>query len=371
MRQTRKIMILSAGYGNGHMEVSKALMHKFQHYGAFVRLVDLFQEAHPVINSITKFLYTKSTVLSVYGLDYYGWSYYMTRDMDHDSMLAKWLNSFGLRTLLSLIRKEQPDAILSTFPFGGISDVLRKYAIRIPTFTVITDFALHNRWLYTYADEYYVATHDLKQEMMKRGVPESRIQVSGIPIRESFYHIAKPQEEQKSVLIMAGTNGILRDIKRAVERLRGEKDVQIYIVCGKNDRLKAELNASFGGDVHVNIFGYVEHVHELMARSSLIVTKAGGITLSEAIQAGLPIIIYKPFPGQEKENAIYLADKGAANIANNVGELTKQIMDILTSQGTRDAMLERVRNLKTGHAAETIVQRIFNIIDQNRKSGVS
>src|SRR5690606_612328 len=123
-------------------------------------------------------------------------------------------NQFGMKKLIALLQKQRPDAIINTFPFGGITEHLRKHGIQVPVFTVVTDFSLHNRWLFTQPDRYYVATADLKREMMERGVPAEDIVVSGIPVREPFYEPGRPPyplaqsqtrrslERTRSILVM-------------------------------------------------------------------------------------------------------------------------------------------------------------------------
>lgn len=366
MQSFGNLLILTASYGDGHIQVSKVLKEKFEQYGfQSVKLIDLFKEAHPLMNSITKFLYLNSGALSAYGLDYYGWSYYLTRNMKHDSMLAKCLNILGIRKLMKVILQEKPDVIISTFPFGGISEQLKRRGISIPTFTILTDFVLHNRWLYSIPDRFYVATEDLRREMMERGIPGDIITVSGIPIREAFYEPPQPQydcTDGRSVLIMAGAYGVLRDMKKITERLLSVADVHIHVVCGKNDKLREDLEDSFAAEPRVRLYGFVDDIYRLMRRSSCIVTKAGGITLSEAIHVNVPILIFKPFPGQEKENASYLSGQGAALIANDISEFTLQAKAILTEESVAIKMKERGRSLQNAYAANRIVEDVFHML---------
>ncbi|MED4599894.1 glycosyltransferase [Paenibacillus validus] len=374
MHKYRKLLILTASYGDGHIQVSNVLKHKFEQNGfQSVKLIDLFEAAHPLMNTITKFLYINSGALSAIGLDYYGWSYYLTKNLKQDSMLAKCLNVLGIQKLMKVILQEKPDVIVSTFPFGGISDQLKRRGMSILTFTILTDFVLHNRWLYSIPDRFYVATEDLRREMIERGIPGDIITVSGIPIREPFYETSRPREDgesEPSVLIMAGAYGVLRDLKKITGQLLSAAGVRIHVVCGKNDKLKNELQASFAADPRVRLYGFVDDIHKLMSRSSCIVTKAGGITLSEAIHINVPIIIFKPFPGQEKENASYLSDQGVALIANEISELTRQAKAILTDEKMANAMKNRARSLQAGYAANRIVEDVFHrlmVIERTRQ----
>ncbi|WP_018750158.1 MGDG synthase family glycosyltransferase [Paenibacillus sanguinis] len=375
MEHQAHIVILTAGYGNGHIQVARTLEQSLYRYGAgLVSIIDLYQEAHPGMNSLSRHLYLYSPYFSAYGLDYYGWSYYATRNLEQTNALAKWGNMLGMKKLINILKEQRPDAIISTFPFGGISAHLKKHGIHVPLFTVVTDFSLHNRWLFTEADRFYVATEDLKRDMVRRGVRPEAITVSGIPVREPFYErtpvsslpVSQPmgQEQIRSVLVMMGAHIPLPDIQLIIRNLLAMPDVQVDVICGGNDKLRRRLERRFGNDERLRLFGYVEAVHDRMRQASCIITKAGGITLSEAIQIRTPIIIYKPFSGQERENARYLERRGAAVIASSSRRLGEQVQEILCSTVKREQMLRQYDALAAGHATDIIVHEVLRLTGQ-------
>lgn len=375
MEHQPHIVILTAGYGNGHIQVAHTLEQSLYRSGAgSVSVIDLYQEAYPGMNSLSRHLYLYSPYFSAYGLDYYGWSYYATRNLEQTSTLAKWGNMLGMKKLTAILNKQRPDAIISTFPFGGISAQLKKHGIYVPLFTVVTDFSLHNRWLFTEADRFYVATEDLKRDMVRRGVRPEAITVSGIPVREPFYQrtpapalsVPQPMEQTqtRSVLVMMGAHIPLPDIQLMIRKLLAMPEVQVDVICGSNDKLRRRLERRFGDIERLQLFGYVEAVHDRMRQASCIITKAGGITLSEAIQIGTPIIIYKPFSGQERENARYLERKGAAVIATSTRRLGEQVQEILCSTVKREQMLRQYDALAAGHATDIIVHDVLQLAEQ-------
>lgn len=365
MRQRNgAIVILCAGYGDGHVQVSRTLKRKFGELGfGHVRIVDLFREAHPAMDAFSKFLYARSPAWSELGLDYYGWSYYLTRDMKTGGMMSKWLGTFGLHKLTEVLDGDRPLALISTFPFSGVFEHVRRSGIAVPTFTVITDFTLHNRWLSSTPDHFFAATEDLKRAMMERGVPERRITVTGIPIRDAFYETGaaaeKPTSSGGNVLIMAGAFGVLRDIRSMAARVLELGEASVTIVCGRNEPLKRELEAWFGAERRVAVYGYVERVDELMRYASCMITKAGGVTLAEAIQIGIPTLIYKPFSGQEKENAIYLEQQGFARITHNMNQLADQV-SLMLERGRMGWPRTNIR--PPGKAAGDIADRVIRSI---------
>ncbi len=209
--------------------------------------------------------------------------------------------------MLEEIRNERLDAIVSTFPFGAAPQVCRDSAIR--TYTVITDYALHARWLHPFTDKYYVATEELKEQIVNRGVPRNCIEVSGIPIREAFYE-EEPLRgngfsesldmKRQTVLLLAGSFHVDREIIETVNAILALGGCQLAVVCGRNEKLRMKLREHCPAQPDLHIFGFVENMHELMAVSTCIVTKAGGLTLSEALVLRIPLFIFSRSAGRKE-----------------------------------------------------------------------
>lgn len=362
----KKVMILYASYGDGHYQVSKALREKFLEKGIReIVMIDLFKEANPTVNAITRYFYIKSykVLPSVYG-----WLYYGTKNIKWDSFFAKWVQSYGQHKLLKMIKIERPDIVIHTFPMAVIPEIRKKLGIYIPNVTVVTDFDLHRRWLHPEIDKYYVATEDLKAKIEKTGIPSERIVVSGIPIKPAFEQrlpeaeiLEKYQLRQgrHTILIMAGSYGVMQGLGSMCERLAKHEEIQLIVVCGKNKHLQDEMEQRFQSFANVRIMGFVEAIHELMQISTCIVTKPGGITLSEAISMQLPIFIYRPVPGQERDNAVYLESKGAACIAQEPPELEAQLLNLLNDPSRLQDMRSALSDLWKPHAADRIVDDII------------
>jgi processive 1,2-diacylglycerol beta-glucosyltransferase len=364
-----KIMILTASYGDGHIHASRALKQSFAKAGIDqVIIIDLMKEAHPILNKISRTLYLKSSITSQYGLDYYGWSYYMTRDTKPDVAWNRYFNILGKKKLKEIIEQERPDAVISTFPFGSAPLLCRRFGI--PTFTVVTDFALHTRWLNRDINKYYVATEELKEQMVSNGVSRQRIQVSGIPVRKQFADHEEREAgkaalqwagQPKTILILAGSYGF-KYIEEMIHNLQAVEDSQIVIVCGRNTKLEQKLRMKYTDQPHLYIFGFIDHIHEIMSISSCLVTKAGGITLSEALALKLPCFIFKPFAGQEKENAIFLSSKQVASVSNSPQELAFQIRHFFSEDIHSAEIKKRVDLIQKKTAADFIVKDLLQTI---------
>ncbi|MBB3112671.1 processive 1,2-diacylglycerol beta-glucosyltransferase [Paenibacillus phyllosphaerae] len=365
-RQVRKpkVLVLYASFGDGHWQAARALTASLREQGIEqILLVDLLAEAHPWLNTMTKSIYAKSFTL-LPGL--YGWIYNTTRHMQHDSLFANWLHSFGRAKLARLLQQEKPDAVFHTFPLLAMPALKRKIGLSIPTYTVVTDFDLHGRWVHPDIDRYYVPTADMRSELIAHGIAPARICVSGIPLRQGFGAVTVTPALRAQygfapgtpiVLIMAGAQGMMSDSAELCAYLLMQPNVQIAFVCGRSAQLEVELRERFS--VHpeaarLKIFGYVEQVHELMALSACLVTKPGGVTLAEGLMCGLPLFTHRPVPGQERNNAEYLQRKGAAVMTHTAPELADEIMKLIRDPLRLKTRKQAVVLLQHRHAAKTI-----------------
>lgn len=360
-----RILILTASYGNGHIQASKALQQQFFRQGMEqVKIVNLMKEGHPWIHSITSSLISKSTKSSQLGIDYYGWSYYLTRETKETALFQKSMTYLGQKKLRELIQKERPDVVVNTFPFGAAPIVCSSMGVK--NFTVLTDYALHASWLHPKVDRYYVATEDLKQQIIFKGYSKDCVEVSGIPLKQEFATASirkKSQSRQKKIiLIMATESGVTSYLDEMLSSLLLLDDCQLVVICGHNEKLKHRVKADYAAYKGITVLGFVDNVHEWMSRAICIVTKAGGLTLTEAIALRLPVFVYKPNGGQEKENALYLSNLGVASIANKMEDFFENIQYFIQHPTRSEDMRARMESLQRNHAAAHIVNDMMMIL---------
>lgn len=360
MNTRRKIFILYARFGEGHWQAANALSHSFLQIGnTDVKLIDLLAESHPVVNEVSRYVYSKSYSFLP---QVYGWVYDATKGMKSNSLFASWLHSFGTVTLQRLIEKEQPDAIVHTFPILALPLVTQKTGRKIPMFNVVTDFDLHLRWVHPDVDKYYVATEDISKQLNKLGVHPHRVAVTGIPIRPTFLSKSTASQaafryglpSNKPIILVMASQVVRTDIAELCRLLILRLQAEIVVVCGKDRTLLNALISDFRSSSDVTVLGFVDHIDELMAISSCVITKPGGLTLSEAIAAELPILLYRPVPGQERDNARYLESKGAAVISRSVEQLVEAAAGILHNPMQRKEMHQALQALRKEGAANSI-----------------
>ncbi|MFC5699722.1 glycosyltransferase [Cohnella faecalis] len=373
-RQPNKIMILYARFGEGHYQAASALRDSFARLGnAEIMLIDLLAESHPFINEFSRFVYRKSYTMWP---QMYGWVYEATRGMKADSLFAHWLHSFGTVTMQRVVEREKPDAVIHTFPMMVMPTVTNRLRKKIPMFNVVTDFDLHMRWVHPDVDKYYVATEDMAEQLLNLGITAERVAVTGIPIRSSFapgrVHESAAfryglEPYRPTVLVMAGGYGALSGIRAAIRELTAGGKAQAAIVCGRNRLLEEELRRYYNGDSHISVLGFIDRIDELMGLASCIVTKPGGLTLSEAICAGIPIVLYRPVPGQERNNALYLQNKQAAVVCRTSSELLTAMTGILELPSLRLHLQSAVRKLRQENSSDRIcldILRQLNIMEE-------
>ena len=373
----RKVLILFASYGDGHIQVSNALKERFESdAGCEVKLVDLFAEAYPRLNELTKYIYIKSYTLFP---KLYGWSYYSTREMRDDTWFSAWFHGWGTGKLRQIVEREKPDAVVNTFPTLAMPELRRRRGMRIPIFNVLTDYVMHARWVHPLIDRYYVATDDLKAAMADAGVPEHRIRATGIPLKRAFRPVPRSEAlyakygldpARRTVLIMAGSYGVLQGLRDVCDALAALPDAQLAVVCGKNESLYASMRDMAGRTPNAKVFGFMKEMHELMSLADTMVTKPGGITLTEAIQCELPVVLLRPVPGQERDNADYLASRGAAFVAKDDAQVLDIIRSLLEMPERRRRAVQAMAALKRTASAERIVQDILEAMDALRSESV-
>lgn len=397
------VLILYASYGDGHYQATKALEKSLRERGIRqIKLLDLMAEAHPKLNDLTRFVYMQSyrTIPGLYGL-----VYNMTKDMKSDKPFAHILHAFGTRRLEEYLKTERPSVVIHTFPQMVMPKLRRKIGLDIPIVNVVTDFDLHGRWLHPAVDRFYVATEEMRREAALSGIDPQRITVSGIPIKSGFglaeaadgpAALAEPvpaasiaadngpaggaaefaaaralrageppvpgvalDPARKTVLLMAGAYGVMLGLRRVCDLLLAQEDVQVVVVCGRNEEMRAGLAQQYADAERIQVLGFTDRVASLMRMSDCIVTKPGGITLAESLACRLPIFLFRPVPGQERNNAVYLEEQGVAFISRSADELSAQIAALLGDPARLAEARTRAAALGRPDAADEIAEDLI------------
>jgi processive 1,2-diacylglycerol beta-glucosyltransferase len=333
-----KILILSAyTFGDGHKQVANAIKEAINMEFTNIEpvIIDIMTLTHPYAKNLSGLFY-KLVIKNFPSI--YSYLYKKTRLKSSFSEKIKLPLLFGMHSLLNVIHLTKPVAIVCTHPFaaGIVSNLKERRNIDIPNITIITDYTNHSYWTYPYTDVYIVPSNQIRIQLMELGIEHKKIYATGIPIRRRFDKMYSREALALkygldptifTLLIMGGGDGFIgREISLIASHCN---TIQVIIVCGRNKRLEKILKIRYKS-FHPQpiVIGYCENIEELMAISDLIISKPGGVTTSEALAMNLPLIIYKPLPGQEEDNKNYLLHAELAFFAQNQQDLLKQVLEI-------------------------------------------
>nr|WP_263313818.1 diglucosyl diacylglycerol synthase [Mammaliicoccus sp. Marseille-Q6498] len=369
--QNKKLLIITGSFGNGHLQVTNSIVKQFGEMNLNHLTViehDLFLEAHPIMTSIAKQWYINSFK---YFRNMYKFFYY-SRPEQIDKCIYKY---YGLNKLLNLLIKEKPDLILLTFPTPVVSVLTEQFNLNIPIATVMTDYRLHKNWVTPHSNRYYVATNDLKNEFQSIGIEAEDIKVTGIPISKQFEEPIdryqwlmkhKLDPDKKVILMSAGAFGVSTGFSSMISQIDTHaKDAQVVMICGNSKSLKNELKQHFKNNENVLILGYTKHMNEWMASSQLMITKPGGITISEAFARHLPLIFLNPAPGQELENAEYFSVKGYGKVAHTPEEATKMVISLINQPTELKKMTKLLEENYLDKSTETICNDLLSLLSDS------
>ena len=262
------------------------------------------------------------------------------------------------------VLNRNPSIVVSThFLTSGVLGRMRlRGELRVPMVTVVTDDHPHTIWLHGGADCICVANHTAATTAIKQGCLPSKICVTGIPIHPQFETLKSESSETPTVLVSGGGAGI-GEIENTVRSLVAiQHTVNIFVVCGNNEKLKASLSAVKCG--RLRIVGYTDYMHLLMQRADLLVCKPGGLTTTEAIASGLPMVLMRPIPGQEERNARVLVESGAAVLALTPTETAKTVHSILSSPQAIARMRASTRALAVSHSALNVAEQVQRLLNR-------
>lgn len=367
------ILILSASYGGGHHQVAKALTAamQLQMPGIEVTMVDYCNLIEPFLNRLTHFSYNQSIRYFPMGYALY---YQATGKIAPDSFWQRRLNRLGYFELLKLVNRLKPRVIISVFPLpaGVLSQMKECGDLHVPTVTVITDMCVHSQWVHSQTDLYVVGSNEVANGLMERGIPRDRIAATGIPIMPAFNHTfdkARLKAEfgvpsdRKLAVFMGGSHGIFGKTKfhKIFDEL-GDK-VQGLIITGRNQDLYEKLQTASFKYSNLKVLPYVENMAGLMDITDVLVTKSGGITISEALVKGLPMVIYKPVPGQEEINANYLWRHRAAIIAKTEHRLRTAVHRMVLDDNLREHFRRNCLKIATPGSAEAASHLILEMLN--------
>lgn len=371
-----RIAILHATAGSGHKRAAQALAAAIGERDPLVtvREVDTLVFASTLYRSTYAASYNAMAARApaLWGALYHSWALASVNRGTAPVRLA--MDRLNLRRLVRVLEHESPDAVVCThfLPVEALSPRRGRGRLRVPLYCVITDFTAHPFWAFPHVDRYFVASDRVAQELAGHGVARERIEVTGIPVDPSF---ARPigrdaararfglSPREPVVLVMGGGGGVgpLAELAGRLAALALEP--RVVVVCGTNEKLRAAVDALPAARAgRITTLGYTHEVDALMEACDVVVSKAGGLTCSEALIKRVPLVVFRPTPGQEVRNTEYLEAGGAALHADSIAEVEATVGRWLSDAAAREKVREAAGKLARPDAAARIAERVLGAI---------
>ncbi len=365
-----RVLIATVTAGGGHLAAAAALDEAWRALRPAdvvdrLDLVKFFSPLHRKIHA-DGYVALVNVAPEIWGLMF---------DKTDDPKVARRLNklkrifpSQSRARFARYVKQFKPDVVLCThyLPLETLGALRkRKDGLQPMTVSIVTDFEAHALWMEPCVDLYCVAAEETKARLVARGAAPEDIVATGIPISARFSARIDSRAVRRSLglrddlpvlLVPSGGFGMGPVGAVLAELDKVARSFQTLVVTGRNADLRRDLAAE-DREHPTHIFGLVSNMHELMAVADLIITKAGGLTTSEALAMGKPLFILHPIPGQEAANSDFLLERGAAAKANRVEDLPYRIEQLLGTKKLAD-MAKAAKALGRPNAARDICEEV-------------
>lgn len=371
----KKILILYAKYGGGHYSAANAIQkHLDNTYNVETELIDFMEYANKVLNSITIKAYNKMAkdAPRLWG------KIYAKSQRGVLGGISTSANKLLSSKINKLLKQTNPDIVVSTHPFSSqmVSYLKQKGKISCKLVTVLTDFAPHDQWLigHKFTNDFCVSNEKMQKYLLRYGINKEKIHVTGIPLSDKFLEafdkskIFKEFElnENNPVILFFGGGefglGKSTNLQILDALIHNLPTYQIIAISGKNKKMNEKFNElvkNANATNRVKVFDYTNKVPELMSISSLVVTKPGGLTTSESLASGLPILIINPIPGQEEENTEFLENNHVGVWLKNTDNIDEFIQNLFSDDTKLKNMKENTKLVAKKNSTSDICKIIM------------
>lgn len=365
-----RVLIISASAGTGHVAAGAALAKAFARDDRVAEVVH--KDALHFSNKVFRDIYSRGYNTMVRSAPtLFGWAYRSSDEPWKTDSVRLRIDRLNTWPLAKFIRKFDPHITVCThfMPAGILSHLIESKQLRTHLAVVVTDFDCHAMWLSRTFHRYFVAIDEAKAHLEALGLPGYRITISGIPIDPLFstrVDRARAREryglnpDKTTLLLSAGALGAgpTEHVVAQFKHLR--HDVQTVVCCGRSDDLQQRVRDLVREEgSRFQVLGYSERMFELMQMADLFIGKPGGMTASEALACGLPMVISSPIPGQEERNSDHLLEEGAAIKCNDLTTIPYKIDLLLDEPERLSSMRRNALRIAKPAAARTIVETLL------------
>ncbi|WP_297630192.1 glycosyltransferase [uncultured Clostridium sp.] len=366
----KKILILSASTGQGHNQAANSLKVAFENQGFITSKQDFLQGSSKLLLALVVGSYEVSAMKFPLG---YGLFYKLT-----NNPLINPLSTipfyFIRKRMFKLIQEEKPDLIVTTHPLSiCLVDGLKRMGVNVPIVSIVTDFKPHYTYISKKIDLYIAGSQYTKDVLIKKGINANIVHPLGIPIKDTFFKentdIAElhNSDDYFNILLMSGSMG-LEDISFVLEELlKNERKLRVTVICGNNKELKRNLDKHLNKEYKnkkLHILGFSTDIASFMEYSDILISKPGGLTVTESVAKDLPLIIPFAIPGQETENTEFLVSSELALKISHMSDINPLINDLIDNPEKLEDLKNRIKTLRDTYSVEKTVKVCSDLINK-------
>ncbi len=369
-----KVMILTVSTGYGHTATANAIADRLTEMGNQAQVVDVYK----YINSFISETLDKSTTLyTKVAPDIYRVIYdYLEGGVEVDQKnVFQLVNKLCAYKFFHLVKAFDPDVIVCTHLFAAqlAHEIKRKGKTRARLVGIITDYTIHPYWeTVTSVDYIITASEMLTLRAVKRGIPHQKILPFGIPVHPKYrMALSKYQAREKLglklnakvILLMGGGLGFGIDEDEVRKIFELNSDCEVMAVCGRNEkqRLRFEKMKQEYNYINLHPYGFVDNVQEMMDAADFLISKPGGLSVSEALAKNLPMIVINPIAGHEERNLEFLLNSGVAIYSTKTFPLDEAVNFFLQSPRRLETIRESIAEIAKPDALEKICDFLTNM----------
>lgn len=370
-----KILILSTNTGSGHNTAAKAILTQAEKMGHCAIMIDHLMFASPKTSNMISNVYVKTAVHTPMVIQAGAYIADIMTERDTKtgnlSVIYKYMEKPAER-IYKFIRDNDFDCVIATHIFAAqaMTYIIKKYNPNIKTGFVMTDYTMQQFMPETSLDVYFTP-HTSLAESLKNYMPDKYFLSTGIPVSEKFTK-KTPREEarkelkltkfKKNVLVMTGSMGFGK-IDDIIENLDNSlsPDTGIVVLCANNAKLRKSLQKTYKAGSRVKAVGFTDRVDLYMDACDILITKPGGLSVTEAAVKEIPLILSSPIPGWEEKNVEFFAMYGLSENSKKPKELAQRAEELLNDKSKADEMIEKQRTNINKNAALEIIRCMENI----------
>jgi UDP-N-acetylglucosamine:LPS N-acetylglucosamine transferase len=370
----KRFLILTAGFGDGHNTAARNTAEALRRRSpeAVIEIADLIANGYGPFNRfcqkahLSLVAHTPTLWRALYGI----------LDLPVTSTFLTHLLQRVRRRLEAAVQQFAPDCVVATYPVSGL--LVRHMAgpegqSPFPFVTVITDsISVNGAWYRGYSDYYCVANPETSAVLAKAGIPAGRIKALGFPVSPDFAcapaSLPGPDALGRCHVLLLANSG-RRKVSRLVKRLLNLPEVRLTVVTGRNTELRERLSKHTDRyPQRLRVLGWTNDMPALLGSHHIVITKAGGATVQEAIAARCPMILSQVIPGQEEGNASYVASHGLGRVAERRRAIPELVRDFLADDARPwHAARKALNRVTQPEASLHIADLLLSLCDRPRR----